>query len=454
MQTDPVLPRSGVPAIDWPALPGQPGDGVLALLFQLEQSQWWGPDVLRTQQLRQLRSLLEFARRQCPWYREDPTYAIDGPCDLEGLRSLPIIRREQLQRSGDAFISASLPAAHGRRLRFRSTGSTSRPLQVQGTDLSHLYANVLMLREDLWQRRDLTGKLATIRTTCEDGLQPDWGGAVASAFKTGPCATLNIRHNIAGQAEWLREQNPAILLSHPSNIEALARHCQAHGIEVPALSELRSFGEVLPPGIRALCREVWGARLTDSYSCEEVGAIALQCPQHDHYHVQAENLLVEVLDQDDRPCAPGQVGRVVITTLHNLAQPLIRYEIGDHAELGGPCDCGRGLPVMKRIMGRGRNMLRTPDGGSHWPSFPSGLWMAWPQIRQFRIVQESLERIVVELVASPELSEAEQRQLGVGLQQSLGHPFSIAFRYRESLDGGPGGKREDFISLLGDEGPA
>jgi phenylacetate-CoA ligase len=52
----------------------------------------------------------------------------------------------------------------------------------------------------------------------------------------------------------------------------------------------------------------------------------------------------------------------VVTPLHNFAMPLIRYAIGDYAEAGPPCACGRGLPVLARILGRARNLLTLPHG--------------------------------------------------------------------------------------------
>ena len=88
------------------------------------------------------------------------------------------------------------------------------------------------------------------------------------------------------------------------------------------------------------------------YTCQEAGYLALQCPDYPHFHVQSENVLLEVVDDVGQPCGPGEVGRVLITSLNNFATPLIRYELGDYAEVGAPCPCGRGLPVLKRIMGR------------------------------------------------------------------------------------------------------
>ena len=112
--------------------------------------------------------------------------------------------------------------------------------------------------------------------------------------------------------------------------------------------------------------EAWGVPLSDMYSGREVGYLALQCPQHDHYHVMSEGNFLEVLGDDGRPCQPGETGRVVVTTLHNYVMPLIRYEIGDFAEVGEPCPCGRGLPVLTRILGRQQNMLTLPTGESRW----------------------------------------------------------------------------------------
>ena len=85
----------------------------------------------------------------------------------------------------------------------------------------------------------------------------------------------------------------------------------------------------------------------------------------------AESVLVEILNDDGTPCAPGEIGRVVVTALQNFATPLIRYEVGDYAEASAPCPCGRGLPVIRRIMGRVRNLLVLPDGKKIWPAFGS-----------------------------------------------------------------------------------
>jgi phenylacetate-CoA ligase len=164
--------------------------------------------------------------------------------------------------------------------------------------------------------------------------------------------------------------------------------------------------------------------------------------------VQAESLFVEILDDGDRPCRPGQIGRVMITDLHNFAFPLIRYEIGDFAEVGETCRCGRGLPVLKRIVGRTRNMLVLPNGDKFWPSFPENQMMPIAPIRQFQIVQCSLENVSAKFAIARAPTEDEENTLREFLIGCLGHRFGLDLDYVDEIPRSAGGKYEDFVSLV------
>jgi phenylacetate-CoA ligase len=189
--------------------------------------------------------------------------------------------------------------------------------------------------------------------------------------------------------------------------------------------------------------------MVDMYSSQETGYLALQCPDHPHYHVQSESVLLEVVDDQGRPCAPGEVGRVLVTCLNNFATPLIRYEIGDYAEVGEPCPCGRGLPVLKRIMGRYRNLLTLPDGSRRWPrlGYESKLQDIAP-IELMQMVQRNLDEIDVRLVVPRPLSATEQESLTGFIQKNLGHPFRLRFEYVDSIRNPANGKIEQFISQV------
>jgi len=149
------------------------------------------------------------------------------------------------------------------------------------------------------------------------------------------------------------------------------------------------------------------------------------------------------------PCKEGEVGRVVITDLHNFATPIVRYEIRDYAEVGGACPCGRGLPTLKRILGRRRNMVTLPDGSRHWPSVGFHAFRGIAPIRQYQGVQHTVDTVEMKLVVDAPLSAQQEELLRTVILDALGYPFTLRFSYHDAeLPKTRGGKFEEFISLL------
>ena len=442
-----AVPGSALDGVVWPALPGAEGVRMLAMQYQLAQSERWSPAALRAAQFAQLTQLLHHAKSTVPFYRDRLAgIATDRPLDAAAFAQIPLLRRQDIQENFDALVSHALPPDHGGMQEGNTSGSTGRPIRFMATPLTEVFWHAFTLREHLWQRRDFTGKLAAIRARVTPGVSAGWGASTDSAFRTGPSVMCNTERPIAEQAQWLMQQNPDYLISVASNVQELARYCGQRGLRPPRLCEVRTYGEALHPDARAEIRAAWNVPVTDMYSCREAGYLALQCPGHEHYHVQAEGIYLELLDEHGQPCAPGTLGRVVITVLHNFAMPLIRYDIGDYAEAGDPCDCGRGLPVIRRIVGRVRNMLRLPDGGMRHPRFGEAQFGRIAPVRQFQVIQKTLHDIEVALVVAHPLTPAEEDTLRVLIIKNLAHPFTVAFVYRDDIPRSAGGKYEDFRS--------
>jgi phenylacetate-CoA ligase len=250
---------------------------------------------------------------------------------------------------------------------------------------------------------------------------------------------------IEKQAEVLRACNSYYLLTYPNNAVRLADYFRRNDLRLPGLREVMTYGESIFPETRETCREAWGVSVSDMYSCEEVGYIALQCPKDVHnYHCQSE-VLVEVIDDEGRPCVAGQIGRVVLTVLHNFAMPLIRYENEDYAEVGGPCACGRGLPVIRRILGRKRNMARAADGSRFWTELSPAIWSSIGQIDELQLIQDQLDHIELRIVSRQPLDEDQERSLTAGLSRALGQPYRFSVRYHQENLRYANGKFERFI---------
>ena len=337
---------SRLPSCVWPAVPNDAGAQALALQYQLEHSQWLAPAALECAQFAQLRALFDEAARHIPYWRDALAVAGWRPGDTPDralLARLPVLDRRGIQQHAEALVNPRLRGVHGQVSEAHTSGSTGTPVRFLRTDLTSHFWRAFTLREHLWQRRDFSGTLAAIRSNIEDGRSANWGQATENLIATGPASLLNIRADIDAQLDWLAAENPHYLLTHPSNLNALARRALERGVGLPRLRQVRTFGEILGADTVALCRRAWNAGIADVYSSEEAGYIASQC-ERGRYHVQAEGVLVEIVDDAGHACAAGVSGRVLVTTLQNFAMPLIRYDIGDYAAFGEPCPCGRGLP--------------------------------------------------------------------------------------------------------------
>jgi phenylacetate-CoA ligase len=452
-----VVPFSSFPETHWPAIADPYSAVTLSVLFQLEQSQWWAPDLLACHQASQLKIVVDHAVQTVPFYRESFRSWGLNPSDAlspDVWRRIPLLQKRHIQLAGNTLHSNCVPKAHGNVSVTATSGSTGQPTIVMRTDFTNFLWRVFTLRDHFWHARRFELPFAAIKNTPDSqGLPPSgstastWGLSTQNLIPTGPCHLLSLRSTIEEQADWLRGVNPGYVLAYPSVLRVLAEVFESRGWRLPRLQSVTTFGEILEPQCRAACRRAFGVDVVDMYSSEEVGYIALQCPQHDHYHVQVENVLVEVLDEDGQACKPGMTGKVVVTTLHNFAMPLLRYDIGDFAEVGDPCPCGRGLPVLQRILGRHRNVLVLPSGERRSPTFSTEDLGELPSFFQFQIVQRTVEDIELNVVRSTaSISPEEQATVEHVMQRALGYPCRVTIRCVDSIPRSPRGKFELFVS--------
>ena len=189
--------------------------------------------------------------------------------------------------------------------------------------------------------------MTSIRPTISAYVETeDWGFPVADLFQTGKAQGIPNNFDIDKQLALINRFQPQTLLIFPTNLQAFVSEWERSGATPPgSIEHIRTVGETVPASLRGRLGKISNLRIEDSYSSQEVGVIAIECPASGLYHVMAESMIVEILDDSNQPCREGQIGRVVVTELQNFASPLIRYDIGDYAEVGGTCSCGRSLPT-------------------------------------------------------------------------------------------------------------
>ena len=446
--------RSAVNGIVWPAILPDGGAHLLALNFQLERSQWWPHETIERHQLAQLRALMTHAVERVPFYRTgDYSSWLRSP-DKEAwtaFRQLPLVTRTVVQHSGMAFYADSVPDHHGRVAEDETSGSTGVPLRYKTTALAGVYWNAIAVREHFWHKRVFSARHAFIRSRPEAGLAPTWGFPSNQIFACGESANLPIRSPDSVKREWLTEMNPHYLMTTPSTLRALMEAALSGDLQMPNLREVRTVGETVTDSLRKQVRQAWGVEIVDIYSSSECGLLALQCPESGHFHAQSEWAITEVLDPQGHTCSSGEIGRIVVTPLHNFSMPLVRYDTGDFAEVGESCPCGRNLPRWMRILGRRRNRLHHPDGRTSWPNLSSLPWSELAQaLSRFQLQQRRDLSLVLRHESTRALLPDERSRLEEALLAHLGCRLPLAFEQVDALPLSTAGKLEDFVTDIDD----
>jgi phenylacetate-CoA ligase len=432
----------------------------------LLRSEFISDDEHRSRQASALSALIRFAVEHVPYYRQlfaargQSAGDIRGPEDLV---QLPRLKKfDVIERAADLRPDA-LPPGHQETIVTRSSGTTGRPAVVDHSKPSRELFVLLKQRELRWFRFDASGSYAAIRNDLppqpdgaptKDGMtasSPAWP-LVGAYFETGPSFGFKMTNPLEIQLDWLEQHRPNYLLSQSPHLEHLAFAFQ----DRPPLDELRgmlAISQHLTPDMRRRIESTFRIPVRQNYGLNEFGLVASRCPEAGRYHVHTEQNLVEIVDDDGRPCSPGQTGRVLVTTLCNPAMPLLRYDTDDLAEVvDGPCPCGRTLPTFGDVMGRYTRLAFLPPGSytlfrrtrEALQEMPAAL--ARPlrqfQLHQYRDAHFELRLAVVEPL-SPEFIERVRRAWA---NASEGRQVSLDIVQVARLEAGNGGKFQDFTS--------
>ncbi len=402
-----------------------------------------GPELLR-QQLQTLSQVVTRAAADVPFYRSRGLRQMEFDA-LEQLDEVPLLDKSEVQAAGREMISDRY---RDRRLtEIHTGGTTGKPLAIycDSDTLQRNYAFFTRFRETAGIRDG-----ARVATFAGRPLVPPAAGPpfwrhnrfsnalLFSSYHIGP-ATLPY------YVEALADFMPALIDSYPSSIEPIARYMLEHRITSVRPVAVITSSETLFPAVRAIIEQAFGCPVFDHYGSAEMAALITQCVAG-AYHAEPQFGVVELLDEG-RHVRPGERGEIVATGFINPVMPLIRYRMGDFAVRGsGACRCGRPGDTIERIEGRMDDVIHTPEGrlvGRLDPIFKSV-----SSLYETRIVQDEVDHLRVELVASDAFSSAMERELEEQLRSRVGPRMRIDFVRVPSIERTARGKLRTTVNLL------
>jgi phenylacetate-CoA ligase len=441
------LERASTPPDVPPALGQVRGFGQM-----LAMTQWLSPDELRASQASLLPKLLLHARKTTKFYKERLAFDLSSPESIEKAWSeIPILTRAEAVKNILKLISSRAAHEVPPVIEAKTSGSTGMPFVFKKSAVSHLMTVALTERMQKWWSVDgakVFGQVAydrNNRAPPPDGLTTR---AWHSLHPEGVRHFLGHSADIDSQLQWLAKRRPDYLGSSGPILKELALAAKDRGMDLK-FALIMSYATMLDEETRELCRAAFGAEIADTYGAQEVDHIAAQCPDCGEYHISAESVVLEVLRADGSAASPGEIGRVIVTPLHNHAMPLVRYELGDMAEVGtSPPACRRKLPTLRRILGRYRNMFRFRDGSTAWPSVPWFKLQNFLAFKQFQIVQTDPDHIEIRYVPKGQPQPFDLAALTERVRTALRQPVVVSVRVVDQIERSANGKFEDCISLV------
>jgi phenylacetate-CoA ligase len=398
--------------------------------------------------------LLAHARQTTRFYKPRLDFDLRSRESIEQhWAKIPILTRAEAVANRDRLRSRNIPPESLGTHKIETSGSTGIPFPYEKSGISKAASTALTERMFGWWSVDGAKSLAQIQITPAGKALPPHGDVTLgwhSECRTGTRYTLSIETDADTQLRWLLARTPAYLYAYSCILRELAVTALERGTDLK-LALLFSGSTVLDEQTRALCRSAFGAEIADTYGAEEVDHIAAQCPDCGEYHVSAEASVVEMLREDGSAARPGEIGRVVVTPLHNYAMPLIRYQLGDLVEVGSAVPaCGRGLPTLRRILGRDRNLFRFRDGTAVFPILVEFRVQNFVPLRQLQVVQTDFERLEIRYVPRPEAAHRpiDLAALTQRVRSVLKQPVELALVPVEAIARARTGKYEDCISLV------
>lgn len=447
----PILAKALFPAFE--AARGRP---TVPLLKYLKQTEHWSLDQLRDLQVGMLRRLLRHAYQHTTYYRELMDERGLRPEDFETIDDLhrfPLLTRELLTQSVDTRLAGAPPNWV---IKKSTSGSTGEPVVVKYNHESRHWRDATKWRGYGWGGYQLGMRALHY-----------WGAGPAAKtwfhrrkieldryLKRDLYVDCTPRSeealtNVVRQIETFK---PQVMVAYAAGAAALAKFVLDTKKRTWAPFPVLVGAERLWPHDRENIEQAFGPAF-ETYGCREVMLIASECEHHSGMHTSMETMIVEVVvrnpDGTTRAARPGETGEVLITDLHNLACPLIRYVNGDlavaHEET--VCACGRSLMKIGPIEGRTTETLRDGRGAAVSGMVFNILFGVMDHVaKKFQVVQKLDGSVVMKVVPTtgPKLPEENFKAIHSFADKYLpGAPFKI--EYVEDIPLSAAGKRKVVV---------
>jgi len=388
---------------------------------------------------RRVRALVRFAHRRVPYYRALLDEAGIRPEDVRtarDLRHVPVSTRSELRAAGEAVLARGIEPEDG--LVAHTSGSTGSPWGIFRTQGEEMLRRALELRSMRRAGMRPGDRIVTVGAQRQVRRGPVERLGLFRSIQVSPLLPIE------DQVERLREIRASVLWIYPTALRSLL------SVASPLAAIYRprmvvTSAEPLDPLLRDRALDGEPIETRNFYGSVETGRIAWECAAHDGLHVNADCIVLDLVEDDE---VPGAGRSVVVTNLLSRAMPVLRYRLGDRcAELDGPCACGAPLPRIAPPVGREWDAIRLPSGRLLSPWGFNVHLRSLDGLLQFRVIQRTLDRLVVQLLFAAPPPAERLAALRARIAEHVAEPMRVDVELVNAFARGPA-KFRIFVSEI------
>ncbi len=427
------------------------GHSTVAVMREMEQTQWLSPERISALQINRLREFLLDVQQHVPYFRDlfvRLQFAPEDITSIKELNKLPLMDKAAIRANSDLLKAENVNTL----ARFNTGGSSGEPLifYIGKNRISHDVA--AKWRATRWWDVDIGDpEIVVWGSPIELGAQDRVRYIRDAVLRTRLMPAFEMsQQRVDGFIREIRSVRPKMLFGYPSALAHIATHAQEHGTRMDDLGIKVAFvtSERLYEHQRDKIQQVFGCHVANGYGGRDAGFIAHQCPEGG-MHITAEDIIVEIIDRDGNAVQHGETGEIVVTHLATNEFPFIRYRTGDIGVLSEEqCACGRGLPLLQEIHGRSTDFVVAQDG-----TVLHGLALIYvlrdlAGVREFKIIQEDLNNLEVMIVPDESYNKGDEEIIRTEFKKRLGQDVLINIEYTEAINKERSGKFRYVVSKV------
>lgn len=414
------------------------GTHYISELKRWRKIQWFSDEELIEIQNKSLEKLLTHSVKKNSYYYDLSIQSENDP--VVWLKKFPILYKKDIKKNIDKMVFGHPSAL----VKEASSGSSGIQVEVYMSKLEASSTQALQTLLWEWGGYRLGKPLLQLGMTTKRGFIKRLKDIL---LRTNYQQAFNLSSNESNKVLSSLKGKDFFLGGYASGLYAYSLFSQ----NPVRFKSVISWGDKMFEHYRKRIESVFKTRVFDTYGCTEGFVIAGQC-EEGKYHILSPHVKLELVNSEGQEVKPGELGYVVVTRLDGYSMPLIRYYLGDLAIKEDPairCLCGRSLPMLKQIIGRDTDIVKTRSGKMLIVHFFTGILEHFPSIRQFRIVQYSLDEIVLEYIREPYIFNSDVLdEIHKVIQSKAQEDLKIYFKEVEIIEPTASGKPQIIKSML------